>query len=69
MLSFGLVVEMCENFKLFLNPIRDLSSSSGNTRQSLGWSSLCCLVGDIAALSGVGSIWGTCWGQEVFGVR
>lgn len=59
MLSFGLMVEMSENFKLLLNPIGDLSSSSRNTRQSLGWSSLCCLVGAIAAVSGAGSVLGT----------
>lgn len=69
MLSFGLMVEMSENFKLLLNPIRDLSSSSRNTRQSLGWSSLCCLVGAIAAVSGAGSVLGTCWGRGAFGVR
>lgn len=54
MFRFGLMVEMSENFKSFLNLTRDLAGSSRNTRQSLASSHLCRLVAAICGHAGDG---------------
>lgn len=54
MFSIGLMVEMSENFKSFLNLTRDLAGSSRNTRQSLASSHLCRLVAAICGHVGDG---------------
>lgn len=54
MSSFGLMVDMSKNLKLFLNPTRYLSGSSRNTRQSLGLSNLCHLIAAVCGHLGNG---------------
>lgn len=50
MFGLGLMVEMSKKLHIVFKP--DLSCSSGNMRQSLGLSNVCCLVAAICVLAG-----------------